>query len=142
MPKNIEFIEILITCNISKEKDNIIQTFSFDKKFIKYLTNPMYLLYDKIERKIREKGLDFIFSNRINDGNKIILIYEADSDDEIKKSFMFKIVDFIPPTNGCEFCKYKEIKNEMFSYCELKNRTLTRDIKKCSFFKQKGLYKT
>lgn len=145
----IEFIEVLITTDIEIHDRFIHQKFFYDKKFTKYLTQPYYTLYNKLEAKLRqisfyEDGIEFI--KRENDKGEIVLIYEASSIEFIKKidrsRKIFKLVDFVPPNPGCAFCIHKKVINEDFFYCEYKEKTMTKEIKTCGYFKQKKLYKT
>lgn len=150
MAKNtIEFIEVLVTSEIEIQDKFIYQKFFYDKKFQKYLTEPNYILYNKLEAKLRqisfyEDGIEFI--KRENDKGEIVLIYEITSPDAVKKidksRTLFKLVDFTPPNPGCAFCVYKKVLSEDFFYCEYKEKTMAKEVKTCRYFKQKNLYKT
>lgn len=107
----------------------------------------MYLLYDKFEIKLRQhsffqEGITFL--QRINDEGMVILVYAIENPnvkiDKTRK--MFTLADFVPPTNGCAFCRYKKNIDENFFYCEYKEKTMAKELKKCRYFKQRQLYKT
>lgn len=147
MKDTIRSAEILITTEIEIQSDKVIQRFFYDKKENKYLTDPMYLLYDKFEIKLRQHSLfqeGVTFLQRINDAGIIILVYSIDDPNvKIDKSRkMFTLADFVPPTNGCGFCRYKKPIDENFFYCEYKEKTMAKELNKCRYFKQRQLYKT
>lgn len=110
----------------------------------------MYILYDKFETKLREYSFSnyegIVFYHRINDDNVVTLKHEIEDENALKKidtsRKVFKIVDFVPPTNGCAFCKFKKEIDNNFFYCAFYERTKTKEIKKCKYFKQRKLYKT
>lgn len=150
MGKNIEFIEFLISVEFNHDDNYLYQIIKYDKrdKNKKYILEPCYILYNKFESKIREISIHhpkIDFLERINDDGEIILKYTLDK--EIVKElnlnrFIFKVVDFTPPNPGCEFCMHKQELNELFFRCDIKQRTMTKEVKKCKVFKQKRLYKT
>lgn len=147
--KSIEFTQALITSEVEIRDNLIYQIFRYDKKLLKYLTDSSYILYNKFEKKLRDlsifvEGIDFV--KRINDKGEVILVYEIVSQEAVKQidktRKSFKIVDFTPPNPGCAFCIYKKVLNEDFFYCEYKEKTMSKEIKTCRYFKQKRLYKT
>jgi len=150
MPRTtIEFLEVLFTSEVEIKENFIYQKFLYDKKNARYLTEPFYILYDKLEAKLRqmsfyENGLEFI--KRENDRGEIVLVYEILDKRVISKidktRKIFKLVDFVPPNPGCAFCKYKKSLNDDFFYCEAKEKTMSKEKKTCKYFKQKSLYKT
>ena len=150
MKDSIRFAEILISTEIEITNDIITQKFFYDKKDQKYLLDSMYLLYEKFEDALRKYSLsnheEVTFLHRVNDDGVTILTHEVKNENTIKKidtsRKVFKLVNFVPPTNGCAFCRYKQELNENFFYCQLKEKTMTKEIKKCKVFKQKKLYKT
>lgn len=131
---------------------DIIQTFSYDKrnKNKKYLLEPCYILYNKFEAKLRELSLQndsLSFFKRVNDEGKVDLYYYILENLDMKQidlnRKMFKLVDFTPPNPGCEFCIFKQdLNNDLFFRCDIKNRTMSKEVKSCKVFKQKRLYKT
>jgi len=148
----IAFGEVLISQAFRVEDNTLKQVFSFNKrdKFVKYIKDHRYLLYNKFEQKIRDLSLgDFLyFIKRIDLEDRVEIHYELDANspqlDEFDlKATNFKLVDYVPPTPGCPFCKYKvDTDNELFFFCEAKQKTLTKEIKNCKYFKQKKLYKS
>lgn len=149
MAKEIEFIEVLFTSEVEIQDKYILQKFYYDKKYTKYLTEPCYILYNKLEAKLRSisfyhDSLEFV--KRENDKGEIVLFYEILNKSvvkEIDKSRkVFKLVDFVPPNPGCAFCIHKRVLNENFFYCEMKEKTMSKDVKTCRVFTQKRLYKT
>lgn len=147
MKDTIRSAEILITIETEITENKLIQKFFYDKKEKKYLTDPFYLLYEKFETKLRQHSLsneNVNFLQRINDNGVVILVYEIINPEiKIDKSRkMFTLADFVPPTNGCAFCRYKKTIDENFFYCEYKEKTMAKEIKKCGYFKQRQLYKT
>jgi hypothetical protein len=147
--KSIEFTQALITSEVEIKDNYIYQIFRYDKKLTKYLTDSSYILYNKLERKLRDlsifiDGINFI--ERINDRGEVILVYEILLEEAVKQvdktRKSFKLVDFTPPNPGCAFCVYKKNINEDFFHCEYKEKTMSKEIKTCRYFKQKRLYKT
>lgn len=147
--KSIEFIEVLFTSEVEIQDNYLYQKFFYDKKYLKYLTEPYYILYNKLEAKLRhisfyDESVEFI--KRENDKGEIVLIYEILSKEGVKKldksRKVFKLVDFIPPNPGCAFCVYKKVLDENFFHCEYKEKIMAKEIKTCRYFKQKRLYKT
>lgn len=138
MKNSIYLEEVLISVKYEEINFNVIQTFSFDKKHKKFILDPRYILHDKFENKIKEYFLNG-FIKRTQEDNYIKFFYE----DQViyNKNTMFKLVDFVPPNLGCEYCIYNEEQNG-YVFCELKAKLLTEEIKTCKFFKQKVLYKT
>lgn len=150
MGKNIEFIEFLFSVEYDHDENFVYQIIRYDKrdKNKKYILDPCYNLYNKLESKLRQISINhpkIDFLERINDDGEIILKYSFDKEFfkelNLNRS-IFKIVDFTPPNPGCEFCIYKEVIDDLFFRCEIKQRTMTKEVKKCKVYKQKRLYKT
>jgi len=138
------FIEILFSVEFEINENIVKQYFYFEKKYKKYLYNPSYQFFDKIKDKLKQYSLqneNISFLEKIEEENFILLIYEKSENDIIDNSKkMFKIVDYIPNNCGCKFCIYKKNLTEDFFYCNFKERTMSRELKTCRYFKQKNLY--
>ena len=149
MKDTIHFVEILITQEIEIKDDCIYQTFFYDKndKNKKYILDPSFILYDKFEAKLRSMAVfeeDIEFFERINDEGCVILKYyiknsNAKKNINFSRKF-FKLVDFAPPNKGCAYCIHKEDIDENFFKCCYRDRTMTKEVKNCKYFKQRKLY--
>lgn len=149
MKDSIRFVEILITQEIKIEDDCIYQIFSYDRKNKdkKYILDSAFILYEKFEARLRKEAIfenGIVFTERINDDGSVTLKYLIENKDSLKnintsKRF-FKLVDFAPPNKGCSYCIHKKDIDENFFQCCYKDRTMTKEIKNCKYFKQRKLY--
>jgi len=144
-------IEGLISVKFSIRGDKIFQNFIIDNKkgIRKYLTDSRFIVYDKFEEKIKKFALsnneNFIFTERTNEPDKVVLEFKILNLENFKKpsNFYFVIPGFVPPSAGCVHCKYRKDHDDTFFYCEFKQKTLSNKIKNCQFFRQEeGLFKT
>lgn len=153
MKSLISFEEILISLTFNVEDNLLEQTFNFNKrnKAAKYIKDHRYILYNKFEQKIRELSLfiegTLFFVKRVDEADFVKLIYEIQDIEAFKevelKPTNFKLVDFVPPSSGCAYCKYKVlIEDKPWFYCTYKKKTLTNEFKTCKYFKQKRLFKS
>lgn len=146
-------IQVLVAVKFLFKGNKVFQYFTIstdDRKNIidgKYLRDSRYIVYDKLNEKIKEVALHFLddkftLVERRDDEEKITMEYTFEGDVVKYKPFYFTIAGFVPNTPGCDDCKYKGVENKGCFFCEVKNKTLTQKIKSCSVFRQKELFKT
>lgn len=152
MNSSIAFEGILISQAFKIEGNILKQIFSFNKRdrLAKYIKDHRYLLYNKFEQKIRDLSLGehLYFIKRDDFDERVEIHYRLDNNspelDEFDlKAINFRLVDFIPPSPGCPYCKHRmDTDNDLFFFCDAKQKTLTKEIKNCKYFKQRRLYKS
>jgi len=152
MNNSIVFEEVLLTQNFNLKDRILEQTFNFNKrnKASKYIRDHRYILYDKLERKIRDLALfeqgTLTFIKRVDEVDHIKLTYEIEDMEAFKdielNPLNFKLVDYVPPSPGCDFCIHKQNEEELWFYCAYKKKTITNKIKNCKYFAQKRLFKS
>lgn len=118
--------------NIKANKNEQIFEFNTtNKKYLHYAYDQRYCLKRKIERAINQYLQSYLVKERIEDSNKIIIVYEK----EITFSPVIVNCEFyLPPYNGCLYCTKCKKEND-FLYCEEKKKhySLT-GIKSCPIF--------
>lgn len=158
MNSSITFEEILVSQTFEIDENELRQIFSYNKrnKAAKYLKDYRYLLYDKLERRVREMALSIegviSFKERKDEEDHITLVYEIIEHERFDASSLnasnFKLVDYVPPSAGCPWCIHKrpadiqDDEESIFFFCEAKQKNLTHEVKNCKYFKQKRLFKT
>lgn len=132
--------------------DKLYQIFNYNKrnKDTKLLFDSRYLIYDKFERRLINLSLsatgilDFSIRKNIFDEGKIVLEYNiidhSRFDKYLLKDQIFKVVDYVPPYPGCDFCLHKKELDDTFFHCCYKDKTMTKSIKNCKYFRQKQIY--
>ena len=143
----MSFIEIPISLSYLKIKNEFIVIFSFNKraKGIRFIRDKRYNIYDNFEKKILQRSIKlpcFEFDRRIDDEDSVNLIYNISEDVPIhitdKYRGMFIVSGWVPPSAGCDYCKYKENDNENFFHCHIKSKTMTNEVKNCKVFMQEN----
>ena len=129
-------VEFLLTLK-TEEKDNIIyQTYEFwtnNKKYLKYAYDKRYCLRSKLE-KIYESHLLNNFISREEYESKIIFKYEKDGDFTPQPSKIINCEFYLPPFNGCKYCRKCRDEGN-FLYCEEKKKHYdSTGIKNCQVF--------
>ncbi len=127
-----KFIEIPIAVKFYRRKNKIFQHFMFSK-YKKYLDD-RYFIYHKLISKVQSLALkDCIFLGRRGEEDRIVLEFEGEKKPD---NFFFVLAEFVPPTSGCDFCKYKD-GEELFFICVFQNnKSMSRILKSCRFFKE------
>jgi len=146
-------IEGLISVRHSIKNGKAFQCFTIENKNIKkYLLDNRFSVYYRLKDKIEifslsNKSDNYIFLDKKVEDNKIILEFKIVDESKIVciLSVNFVISGFVPKNAGCDYCKYRKVleNNDVFFYCLFKEKTLTKKIKNCQFFRQiDGLLKT
>lgn len=131
-------LEILIKERYYKRENKIFQHFIFDKRNGKYLRDTRLSIYKNFEKRIKEKAFQGLyFIQRRDEKDRTVLEYEIVEDFEKPKNQYFVVAAELPPNPGCDYCKYKNLYNPPFIWCEYKQKTLSHKIKNCKFFNQK-----
>ena len=147
----IKTLEALISVKYVHRGDKIFQHFIIEKKkgVSKYILDTRFLIYDKFQEKIKEFSLsnkypdNLIFIERRDEEDRIVL--EFKELDKIRlKNYYFVVPGFVPPSAGCEYCRFrKDNEDEISFYCEFKKKGFAHRLKNCQFFRQQeGLLKT
>lgn len=143
-------IEGLISVKFFYRNGKIFQHFIFENKknVTKYVRDNRFLINAKFEKKIKQHSLsskdEYQFLNRRDENDRIVLEFEIIEEPEEKpENYYFKIAGFASPRPSCEFCKFRNDKENGFFYCEYKEKTFGHYLKNCKFFREKkGLFKT
>lgn len=147
----IKTIEGLVSVKFIVRGEKIFQHFIIEKKkgVSKFLTDTRFVVYDKFQEKIKTLALsnhnNFKFNDRRDEEDRIVLEFDILSmDDFVKPSnYYFVIPGFVPPSAGCEFCKYKQDIDDVMFVCTFKEKTMTNKMKNCQFYRQpENLFKT
>lgn len=145
----IKTIEGLISIKFLIRKDKAFQYFIIEKKSKKFLTDPRFSIHDKFEEKIKFFALsnnpNYIFFERRDEEDRITLEFKILDYENVEKpsNFHFVIAGFVPPSAGCEDCRFKIDYDETIFTCDFKQKQMTNKVKNCQFFRQKeGLFKT
>jgi len=142
---DIRFYGLLIHLKYFRRERKVFQHFIWNKrdKYAKLLRDSRFILHNKFEENIKKNFNDTLeFIKRRDEDDRVVLEYNIPEDKvfDKKKDQYFRIVDFIPPNPGCEFCIYQENKDDIFFTCFLKQKTITEELKSCKYFKQRFLY--
>lgn len=133
--KKIPFF-INITYKLNGE--TIEQIFSFkttNKKYLKYAYDQRYCLKRKVERLIDSYVLsDNSYLGRDEYEDKIVLLYSNDFGSFDSSSKIINCEFYLPPFNGCLYCKKCKTEGD-FLYCEEKKKHYdSKGIKNCPVF--------
>jgi len=147
----VKTIEALVSVKFFMKNSKIFQHFIIEKKrgVSKYLLDPRFLVYDRLEEKIKEFALsnisaDYLFTERRDEKDRIVIEYITNKTDK-PQNYYFVVPGFVPETSGCFDCKFRNDKNDNIGsfYCTFKKKSFTHKLKNCAFFRQKdGLFKT
>ena len=147
----VKTIEGLISVKFIARNDKVFQHFIIEKKkgVSKYLMDTRFVVYDKFMDKIKSHALsnseDFSFIDRRDEEDRIVLEFDIVNKENFQKpkNYYFVIPGFVPPSPGCEFCKYRQDHDDTFFYCTYKEKMLNNKMKNCQFYRQSvKLFKT
>jgi hypothetical protein len=141
-----KLVEILISVRFYRRGDKLFQHFQYGKqRNTKYILDPRYLMKQLFNEKVIEYSLarnsDYEYLEKRDEEGEVILVYEAEKT-IIPSSFYFKVVDFIPPNPGCEFCQFKKIIDEKTICLFQNNKVIEKELKTCKLFRQKRIFKS
>ena len=74
--------------------------------------------------------------NIVEENDRLIFKFIAKKKQKLVP-YYFVVSSFAPPFPGCIYCKYKKILNDVFFYCDFKQKTFSKNLKSCRFFKQR-----
>jgi hypothetical protein len=147
----IKSVEILVAVKFLYNGDRCTQRFelSANKPVLNHAYDKRFDIYDKLNAKISEVMLSnlsdiFVFYSRINEKNYISIDYDINGkiSKALLNNYFFVIASFLPGFAGCEYCVHAG-KNGEFIYCNQKNQTIVKGLRRCMIFKQKSnLFKT
>jgi hypothetical protein len=143
MAKEITFVIRVI---YEKHDDLIYQIFQHGKKKnYKYILDPRFSLHykfrDLMKKLIMES--DFIFDSKVDREDDVLIIWRnPENKEHDREEHFYTLAGFVAPTASCEFCRFKEEKDDLFFRCKLKEKDMVKELKNCSFFRQKDLFKT
>lgn len=140
----MKYAKVSLQVRFYYKENKVFQHFIvIDKKMLKYVIEPRYIICSKFEKFIEENALskldnNFAFVSRRNDEERIILEFSFDGEKEINKvgTYFYTLSGDIPYSDGCEECKHL-LEND-YLFCEKKEKMLTNKLKNCKFFSQKG----
>lgn len=147
----IKGAEITISVKFFYTSENIFQHFIFfKKKDAKICFDRRYLLHDLFEKKLHSQGLhtlyDLEFIDRVDkehEDERVILTFKRPEEKIKLSNYFFVVAGFLPETTGCDFCKFKEEKENGEIHCPILEKTFLKPYKRCRFFKQQdGMFKT
>ena len=101
------------------------------------------ILDKEIKQKFEEDTDSIFVATSLDPGD--------DDDDELdiweavplkEEEHFFTLASFVAPSASCQYCVFKQEKNEMFFYCDKKEKDFVKEFKNCQFFRQKELFKT
>ncbi len=134
-------IEVVVSERYYVRGGKMFQHFLYDKKYDRFLKNHMLGIYEQFEIKIKQRSLPYHFIKRREEVGKTILEYEYPTDGEKIPNGYFTLFSLLPENTGCDWCEYKNKNIEKictsFIWCDIKQKSLTHKLKRCSFFRQK-----
>ena len=129
-------VEFLVTLKTEIKNDIIIQTYEFwtnNKKYLRYAYDKRYCLKSKLE-KLYEANLLDNFISREESETKIVFKYIKPENYVCEPSKIINCEFYLPPFNGCKYCRKCEDKGN-FLYCnEKKKHYDLAGIKNCQVF--------
>jgi len=144
----VKEINITVAVRYIYREGKVFQHFVFqgNKKNFKYLKDSRFLVYNKLQEKMGHyfltKSRGDVFVSKREEDDRIIYEYLTENREKLECN-LFKIVEFVPSSpgcNGCEYCR-NNTENE-FIYCGLMREVIDKGKKNCKLFKQKQLYIT
>lgn len=145
----IQLITIPISVKLIDKNNEFVVVFTYNKnqKKVNTIFDSRYIIQDKFRLKIRkilqpliDSGHDF--KEEIKTEGKIEYVFIKGDGEVSLKPHIFKIVDYAPEYPGCSFCIHRLEQNKNYFRCKIKNKLYAEDIKNCSIFKQKELFKS
>lgn len=142
----VKEINITIAVRYIYREGKVFQHFVFqgNKRDFKYLTDTRYLVYNKLREKMGCYFLSSVrgdvFVSKREEADRFIFEYETDKKEKIE-SDLFKIVEFVPSSPGCNGCEYARPVDSGI-YCRLMKEMFDKEKKNCKLFKQKQLFVT
>ena len=140
-----KLVEIIISVKFNRRENKLYQHFHFgNQKNIKYFLDRRYGLRRLFNEKvvehslIRDEECEYVEKRDLKD--KVILVYET-TKETLPVSYYFKVVDFIAPHPGCEYCIYKKIENDKLICVFQNNKVLKKELINCKLFSQKRITK-
>lgn len=134
-----KLVKILVSVRYYYRGDKVFQHFVMQNAK-KYFKSQQYLLYYKIQKKIKSLSLSnldgFEFLNKREESDRIVLEFS------FKKKIrflgtIFSVAEFVPPNPGCRYCRYREGNETEFFNCSFQNnKVMTREIIRCKYFRQ------
>jgi hypothetical protein len=143
--KTPRLIEILISVKYFRRGNKLYQHYQYDnQKNLKYILDPRYLIKQLFNAKIVEhsltRDLECEYIEKREETGEVILTYET-TKTTTPDPFYFKVVDFIPPHPGCEFCQFKKIESNNLICVFQNNKILKKEIIVCRLFRQKRIFR-
>ena len=142
----VKEINITIAVRYIYREGKVFQHFVFqgNKRDFRYLTDPRYLVHNKLREKMGRYFLSNvrgdIFISKREEADRFVFEYETGKKEKIE-SDLFKIVEFVSSSPGCDGCKYARLLDGRV-YCKLKKEVFDKEKKNCKLFKQKELFVT
>lgn len=138
----MRLIKFIISVKFYHRGNKTLQHFIYNgnKRDLKYIKSLQYSLFDKFREETIKKSLSsnngYDFLNYTEKEDRVILRF-ANSKKEKLIPYYFTIFAFAPPFPGCVYCKYKQKENGIFFYCDFKQKTFSKNLKSCKFFRQR-----
>ena|SRR5271157_3429431 len=138
-----KLVELLVSVKFNRRENRLYQHFHFGKQLnVKYLNDIRYILRRLFNEKVVEHSLirdtecEYIEKRDLEE--EVILVYETNKE-TLPISYYFKVIGFVAPNPGCEFCIYKKIENDKLICLFQNNKILKKELINCKLFRQKDL---
>ena len=138
----MRLVKFIISVKFYRRKNKVFQHFIYngDKKDLKYIKSPQYSLFNNFRKRTQKQALssysEYEFLNIVEENDRLIFKFIAKKKQKLVP-YYFVVSSFAPPFPGCIYCKYKKILNDVFFYCDFKQKTFSKNLKSCRFFKQR-----
>jgi hypothetical protein len=127
-------IEFIVNITYKTLEDKIEQTYSFNvlnKKYLSYAFDYRFTLKRKLDKLYQDKLLNN-FLKRIDCPDKVIFYYSLQA---VPKPEMVNETFYLPPFNGCLYCKKASFEDNEFVFCKEKNKHMAYPgVKSCKIF--------
>ena len=140
----MRIVEVPVLIKIRKEGEYTFQEFVFmtKKSNFKYLRDNRYSIHRKLMDRISHYSLsnreEFIMMDLLYLNDRLVLKHKSIKKvEEAGDSVYFIVSDYIPDSNGCDFCKYKIEKNNYLLCSFQDNKPYSKSLIKCRWFLQK-----
>ena len=138
----MRLVKFIISVKFYRRKNRISQHFIYNgsKRDLKYIKSPQYTLFNKFREETIKRSLSiynkYDFLNYSEEEDRVILRFISNKKEKLTP-YYFTIFAFAPPFPGCIYCKYKKKENDVFFYCDFKQKAFSKNLKTCRFFRQR-----